>query len=410
MTEAEEPQEPQPESADAPSATGDGEVDQDSLAAEWAAMAEESGEPSDEDALAAEWAASVEEAENASADEEALAAEWAAGAEGGEDGSGEEERVLSQEEIDSLLGLGGGGGSTERTGIEALINSSDVTYERLPMLEVVFDRLERIMSTSVRNFTSENVDINLENISAQRFGDYLNSVPLPAMITVFKAIEWDNYGLVTADSSLIYSVVDVLLGGRRGKTSMRIEGRPYTTIEQRLVERLIRLVLHDLAQAFAPIVSINFRFERMETNPRFAAIARPGNACVVFRMRIEMEHRSGTIEFLLPYATLEPARDVLLQMFMGEKFGRDSIWEGHLSREIWQTDVDLEAVLDEFPLDLAEVMNFRVGQVVPLNARPDSPVVLRSGGVPLLRARVGKVRNRLAVHVEERLMDRTGDA
>ena len=70
-----------------------------------------------------------------------------------------------------------------------------------------------------------------------RFGDYLNSIPLPAMLAVFKAEEWDNYGLLTVDSSLIYSIVDVLLGGRRGTAAMRIEGRPYTTIERNLVER-----------------------------------------------------------------------------------------------------------------------------------------------------------------------------
>ena len=66
-----------------------------------------------------------------------------------------------------------------------------------------------------------------------------------------------------------------------------------------------------------------------------------------FKLRIDLEDRGGTIEFLIPYATLEPARDLLLQMFMGEKFGRDSIWENHLAREIWVTDVELEAVLEE---------------------------------------------------------------
>ena len=220
----------------------------------------------------------------------------------------------------------------------SLVQSRDITYERLPMLEVVFDRLERMLTTSVRNFTSENVDISLENITAQRFSDYMNTVSTPAMIAIFKAVQWDNYGLITVDSAMIYSIVDVLLGGRRGTAPMRIEGRPYTTIEASLVERLVRLILDDLGQAFAPITPITFRFERMETNPRFAAIARPGNGCIVFRLRVDLEDRGGTIEFLIPYATLEPARDLLLQMFMGEKFGRDSIWENHLAREIWVTE------------------------------------------------------------------------
>src|SRR3546814_10373685 len=143
----------------------------------------------------------------------------------GDDGApaGGSTRVLDQDEIDSLLGLsGGGGGDDEKSGIQAIINSALVSYERLPMLEVVFDRLVRMMSTSLRNFTSDNVEVSLDSITSIRFGDYLNSVPLPAMLSVFKAEEWDNFGLLTVDSSLTYSIVDVLLGGRRG-TAARSE-------------------------------------------------------------------------------------------------------------------------------------------------------------------------------------------
>jgi flagellar motor switch protein FliM len=314
-----------------------------------------------------------------------------------------DERILNQEEIDNLLGFAGPRDHAAKRGIQALINADEVTYERLPMLEIVFDRLERILTTSMRNFTAENVDINIENIYARRFGDYLESVPLPAMLGVFRAVEWDNYGLVMVDSPMIYSIVDVLLGGRRGSSALRIEGRPYTTIEATLVERLIRLVLADLATAFAPVAKIEMRFDRIETNPRFSAIARPGNACVVVRMRIDMETRGGLVEFLLPYATLEPVRDALLQMFMGEKFGRDSIWENHLVREMRQTTVQLDAVLDEQVVTLQDVMRLQVGSLLLLGARPDSGVVLRCGQVPMLSGRMGRQGERLAVRVEERI-------
>src|SRR3954468_15473345 len=91
------------------------------------------------------------------------------------------------------------------------ISSGLVSYERLPMLEIVFDRLVRIMSTTLRNFTSANVEVGIDNIVSLRFGDYLNSIPLPAMLAVCKVEEWDNHGLMVIDSSLIYSIVDVLL-------------------------------------------------------------------------------------------------------------------------------------------------------------------------------------------------------
>jgi flagellar motor switch protein FliM len=194
-----------------------------------------------------------------STEEDDLAAAWGAELEAEGEGGGETAgvvapaiqvepaRVLNQAEIDSLLGFDGGpDGSEQISGMQRIISSGLISYERLPMLEIVFDRLVRIMSTSLRNFTSDNVEVSIDNIVSLRFGDYLNSIPLPAMLAVFKAEEWDNYGLMVIDSAMIYSIVDVLLGGRRGTAAMRIEGRPYTTIERNLVERLIHVVLADL--------------------------------------------------------------------------------------------------------------------------------------------------------------------
>src|SRR6185437_1477268 len=115
------------------------------------------------------------------------------------------------------------------------------------------------------------------------------------------AEEWENFGLVTVNSSLIYSIIDVLLGGRRGQTAIRIEGRPYTTIESNLVKRMIEVVLADAELAFKPLSPVKFNIDRLETNPRFAAISRPANAAILVRLRIDMEDRGGAIELLLPY-------------------------------------------------------------------------------------------------------------
>jgi len=339
-------------------------------------------------------------------DQDEMAAAMAAmdageGADGEPGFEAQPERVLNQDEIDSLLGFEVEEEQVgERTGIGAIINSALVSYERLPMLEIVFDRLVRLMTTSLRNFTSDNVEVSLENISSIRFGDYLNSIPLPAVLAVFRAKEWDNYGMFTVDSNLIYSIVDVLLGGRRGTAAMRIEGRPYTTIEINLVQRMIEVVLQDAKAAFEPLSPVTLELDRLETNPRFAAIARPANAAILIKLRIDMEDRGGRIEMLLPYATLEPIRELLLQMFMGEKFGRDSIWESHLATELWSTQVPLDAVLDEQQVSLRDVMDFKVGQTLMLNSGPDALVEMRCGGVPLAQGRIGRMNNNVAVRIE----------
>jgi flagellar motor switch protein FliM len=355
--------------------------DEEAMIAEWEAMA--NANPTADDDVVVEW-----EAAAADSTKEAL--------QGLQSG-----RVLDQDEIDSLLGFDGSSTESARTGIHAIINSSLVSYERLPMLDIIFDRLVRTLTTSLRNFTSDNIEVSLDSVIAVRFGDYLNSVPLPALMAVFRANEWDNSALMTVGSSLIYSIVDVLLGGRRGLPPMRIEGRPYTTIESNLIERMVEIILKDMSAAFEPLAPVTFQFDRTETNPRFASIARPTNAAVVVRLRVDMDERGGKIEILFPYATLEPVRELLLQRFMGEKFGRDTIWENHLANELWRTEVALEAVLGEQQMSLSNVMDFKVGQTLMFNRSTTDYVDLRCGGVTLCNGLMGRSRSNIAVQINQ---------
>ena len=368
------------------------DIDQDALAAEWGLQLEEEAggsapKPGGDDAMAAQWAAMIDDGEPD-----------VAAARSGAD------RILNQDEIDNLLGFSlEQAQSRESNGIRAIIDSAMVSYERLPMLEIVFDRLVRLMTASLRNFTSDNVEVSLDRISSVRFGEYLNSIPLPAILAVFKAVEWDNFGLFTVESNLIYAMIDVLLGGRRGTSAIRVEGRPYTTIEMTLVGRMLELVLADAQQAFAPLSPVTFELERLETNPRFAAISRPANTAILVEFRIDMEDRGGRIELLLPYATIEPIRELLLQMFMGEKFGRDAIWEGHLATELWAASVEVEAVLYSEQLPLKRIMALKVGDTLMLDVSPQDLVTLRCGGVALTEGRMGRVGERIAVRVARRL-------
>jgi flagellar motor switch protein FliM len=373
------------------------QIEQDAIAAEWGLALD----PDAASALAAAPSAG-------GADGIEAVAQWPGPTEDStkfsQGGKGGTERVLTQEEIDGLLGFSLSDISiNDNSGIRAIIDSAMVSYERLPMLEIVFDRLVRLMTTSLRNFTSDNVEVSLDRITSVRFGDYLNSIPLPAILAVFKAEEWDNFGLMTVNSSLIYSIIDVLLGGRRGQSSVRIEGRPYTTIESNLVKRMIEVVLADAELAFRPLSPVKFNIDRMETNPRFAAISRPANAAILVRLRIDMEDRGGELELLLPYGTIEPIREVLLQMFMGEKFGRDPIWEGHLATEIGKAEIAVNAVLYEAMLPLKRMMKLEVGDTLMLELKPDAMVSVRCGNVILSEGRMGRVGDRVAVRVAKPL-------
>lgn len=308
-----------------------------------------------------------------------------------------EDGKFDQSDIDALFG--DVAPTARKQGLRAVIESRVISHERMPMLEVVCDRVVRAFATSMRSLTSDAIDVSLEEVSSIRFGDFMSRVALPAMVGVFKVNEWESYGLATVESGLIYAVVDALLGGRGGHEPRLIDGRAFTPIETRLVGRMLELALADFAAAFEPIEPVTIQLERIETNPRFAAIAGPSNICARATFRVDMDGRGGHFTLLLPYATLEPVRDKLLQRFMGEKSGRDSIWEDHLGAEIRKTHVDVDVVLGEKEMSLAALRALEVGQTIALPRGPDDALDIQCGGVVLGKAQIGQRSNRVAVRL-----------
>ncbi|WP_404337393.1 flagellar motor switch protein FliM [Sphingomonas sp. MMS12-HWE2-04] len=305
---------------------------------------------------------------------------------------------FDQADIDALFG-DFGGPVEKKKGLRAVIESKVISHERLPMLEVVCDRVVRAFGSSMRNLTSDAIDVSLEEVTSIRFGEFMNRVALPAMVGVFKVQEWESYGLITVESGLIYAVVDALLGGRGGNQPMVIDGRAFTTIETGLVSRMLELALNDFAEAFDPIEAINMQLERIETNPRFAAIAGSSNICAIATFRVDMDGRGGRFTLVFPYATLEPVRDKLLQRFMGEKSGRDGVWEAHMAAEIRKTNVTVNVLLGEKPMSIASLKALEIGQTIALHKSPDDPLDVACGGVTLAQAQIGQRSGKVAVRL-----------
>ncbi|MBN4094308.1 MULTISPECIES: flagellar motor switch protein FliM [Methylobacterium] len=370
---------------------------------DWSAALLEQGAEGGDTSLAEEWGAALAE-QGTTRNAGDVAAEWATMIEDGESDNLPElagnDRVLNQDEIDGVLGFSMRELSASGAGgVQAIVDSGVVQYERLPMLEIVFDRMIRLLSTSLRNLFQDNVEVTLDNITSVRFGDYLNAIPLPTLLGVFRAEQWENSGLVTVDSNLAYATFDLLLGGKRGGSSSRLDGRPFTAIEMTLVRRLVEIVLGDLEMSFQPLSPVSFGIDRIETNPRFATITRPGNAAILISLRLDVDGRGGMLQILFPYATIEPIRELLTQSFMGEKLGRDHVWEGHLATEIWQADVTMDAVLHEMMLPLKQVMSLKVGETLMFEAKPSDLITVRCGDWALTQGRIGRVDGHIAVQV-----------
>jgi flagellar motor switch protein FliM len=306
--------------------------------------------------------------------------------------------AFDQAGIDALFG-DVGGPARPRSGLKAVIESDVICYERLPMLDVVYDRMIRAFTTSMRNLTTDAIEVTIQEISSIRFGDFVGRVALPAMIGVFRVEEWRNYGLVTVESSLIYAVVDALLGGRKAGDRPVIDGRAFTGIEIGLVSRMLDLALADLGTALAPIAPATIALERIETSPSFASIAGSTNICAVATLRVDMNGRGGCFTVLLPYATIEPVRYLLGQRFMGEKQGPENIWGAHLAGEIRRTEVSVDVVLGEAQMTLGQIRALAPGHTIPLGRRPDEALAIQVGGIALGQAHIGQRSNHVAVRL-----------
>ena len=298
--------------------------------------------------------------------------------------------------------------STEHKGIKAVMDRALQSYEKLPMLDIVFERLVRSLTSAMRNLTSETVEISASDMISLRFGTYLRGrTASPASIAVFKAIEWDNVGLVILDAECVFSFVDVLLGGKKYQdTSAPIgKDRSITYIEQALARQVVDLILSELGTAFEPISPVTFTFERMEQNPTFAAIARPGDAVIVLSIEILIMGRSGKVDIILPYNTIDPIKGLLQQVFMGDKYGTDATWEEALTGRIYNLDVPIEAVIANKSVTLFDVAQLRVGQTIVMDHKHDEDVTLRCKHVTLFKGQIGKVEDKVAININEIIIE-----
>lgn len=287
----------------------------------------------------------------------------------------------------------------DRSGLKALINSALVSHRRLPMLDVVFDRTARLMSTSLRQLTNENVEVTLENVSSTRFSDFINSQAPSGVIGVVHAKSLDGYALLAADGALVHGVVDLLLGGRRG-VSAGLDQRTLTAIELGLAGRMLAMMTEDLDEAFAPVRAAGFTLDRVETTPRFAAIAQDASVCALAKFKVRIDDLASKAMILAPHATIEPVRDLLSRDFIGESGAADEIWRRRLQSGVAAAGVDLSAVLADRVMTIGEIKKIQPGDTLTFPSNANARVELRSGSSAVAKGRVGRLGETIAVKLD----------
>jgi flagellar motor switch protein FliM len=308
---------------------------------------------------------------------------------------------LSQDDIDSLMGDFGNAVQTKkfRSVVDEIIHKAMQHYDRLPMLDIVFERFVVMLTNALKQLTSSNLDISIKSIKSMRFQEAIGSVPIPGMIGVIDANPWNGQLVLAFDAPFLYSSLEILLGGRKSKPG-RADGRAFTSIERRLANKLMNVMLGELTKAFSPLTDVTFSVDRIEANPQFAAVAQNNSPVVHAMLDVTMDERKGQAEFIIPYGTIDPIRKLLSKVFLGEKLGGDNTWEAHMKEEVGEAKVAMRAILTELQVPLETVIGWRKGEVISLDVDADHAATLVCGKIPMFVGKMGQKSNRVAVKIE----------
>jgi flagellar motor switch protein FliM len=343
-----------------------------------------------------------EEASSPTPEGEAPAADANLGQDGIDDIMGDKPE-MDQGDIDALMGADeNGDAKPQELGVEQkIIRQSMQRFEKMPMLDVIFERCVLALNGVLKNHTSAAVDASIKGFEYKPYVEAMEALPMPGLLAVANAREWDNDILMALDAPFLYAALEIMLGGRKSDPA-KADGRTFTGIERRIGGDLCNVMLEQLGKAFEQLTQVTFAVTRTETNPQFAIISQPQSACIHVHLWIELDGRRGRVDFVIPYSTIEPVRPLLSKVFYGEKLGGDAAWRGHLSERVMNSSLSLTSVLHSFRASLDEVLNWEVGQTLDLRIDPEQEAVVRYGEHELFQGKLGQKKSgAAAIRVNE---------
>jgi flagellar motor switch protein FliM len=311
---------------------------------------------------------------------------------------------LSQDEVDALLTNVEAGGVAEETPPPSEARPYDLTMQkriardRLPTLDRIHERFAKLLRIGMFNFVGRNAEVNCSQIRFQKYGDFIKDLQTPCNINIFKMKPLRGNAIVAFDPDLVYLMIDNLFGGD-GRFHVVPESREVTATEQRIVMRMLDVVLGDLQNAWQPAFALEFDYVRSENEPAYANIARPGEMVMVQTIEVKVGEHGGLFKICIPCASIDPIRDLLATVMQGDQIEPDQRWLQQLAKQVQGAEVEMVATLAETSVTLKQILNMKVGDVIVLDIKPS--VIACVDTVPVFRCRHGISKGQYALRIEE---------
>jgi flagellar motor switch protein FliM len=317
--------------------------------------------------------------------------------------------LLSQDEIDALLhGVDNG---TIETDPDEVPKGQPVSYDfanqdrivrgRMPTLEMINERFVRYFRISLFNFLRRSAEIAISGIQVLKFSDYIRALFVPTNLNLIRFSPLRGRALFVFEPNLVFTAVDNFFGGS-GRFHNKVEGREFTPTEMRVIHLLLDLVFKDLQEAWKPVMKVDFEYLNSEVNPQFANIVSPSEIVVVSTIHVELDGGGGDIHITLPYAMIEPIRELLDAGIQSDRGEIDTRWELALRADLMSAKIDLQSTLIEKTITVRDVLNIKAGDVIPIEM-PDF-VHLTAEGLPIFKGRVGVSDTNYAIQITQKLL------
>ncbi|GAA6143248.1 flagellar motor switch protein FliM [Hydrogenophaga sp. 5NK40-0174] len=318
------------------------------------------------------------------------------------------ESFLSQEEVDALLE--GVTGESQAPKEEAaptggvrdynLSNQERIVRGRMPTMEIVNERFSRNLRLGLFKMIRKSPEISTTPAKVQKYSAFLRELVVPTNLNIMAVRPLRGNGLVVCEPTLLFGVIDSLFGGN-GKYQTRIEGRDFSPTEQRVIMRLVEVISEEYKKAWTGIYPLELDYQRSEMQPQFATVATSGEIVVSSSFTLEIGDLTGSLHIVIPYATLEPIRDVLYSTVQGDAMEVDRRWVRLLSNEIQAAELNIVAELAQTEATVEQLLAMQVGDFIELDRSPT--IEAKVEGVPLFECQYGTHKGKYALRVERKL-------
>jgi flagellar motor switch protein FliM len=317
------------------------------------------------------------------------------------------DKFLSQDEVDALLKGVEGEGDDVKSAEEAgtvrdynMATQERIVRGRMPTLEIINERFSRLVRIELFNFLRRAVEVSVGPVRIIKYSDFIRNLVVPTNINLIQMKPLRGNALMVFDPTLVFLIVDNMFGGD-GRFHTRVEGREFTQTEHRIIQRILNIVFETYSKSWEPVYPVQFEYVRSEMNTQFANIATPNEVIVAITFNIEMGPASGEMHFCFPYSMIEPIRDILSSSLQGEVLGADKRWVKLMTQQVQAAEIEIVADLAKTKMQLGEVLNMKVGDVIPLNIAEE--IEGQVDGVPVMLCKYGLFNGQYALRVEKLL-------